>query len=146
MDRNIFETINVPLGNDDDEQSSEGEMSDEDEWIPPQVEVEELDSDDDEDSPVYATLQSVPIARSSIEQQPTNLEELNKIAPDDCNGPVDETSYDRMVLGKDKHTEWHSKPFPKSRIPRKNILKIPRNNQGWGRHHGPNGPHLYYYM
>ncbi|KAK3765335.1 hypothetical protein RRG08_006370 [Elysia crispata] len=45
MDRNIFETINVPLGDDDDDQSSEGEMSDEDEWIPPQVEVEELDNE-----------------------------------------------------------------------------------------------------
>ena len=127
MDRNIFETINVPLGDDDDDQSSEGEMSDEDEWIPPQVEVEELDSGEDEDSPVYATLQPVSIARSSTEQQPTNLGVLNEIAPDDGNGPVDETSSDRMVLGKDKQTEWHSKHFPESRTPRKNILKIPRN-------------------
>lgn len=106
MSRNLFQVFGAGTqASDESEMSDEQDLSDEDEtYVPP-----EPDPDDSyESDSSYGLDTEEPVRRP-----------ITATDPDD--------SSNKIILGKDKVTQWNTKPFPEARTPAKNLLKIPKN-------------------
>ncbi|GFO30288.1 PiggyBac transposable element-derived protein 4-like protein [Plakobranchus ocellatus] len=97
MERNLFQSLNVPLDDDDYENgnlSDEVELSDEDEWVPPCEESEDSESSDE--------------GHTYTELAPANVNivvPLDGTSNDPYEGEDATSSSNSIVLGKDKQTD-----------------------------------------
>ncbi|GFO14991.1 hypothetical protein PoB_004149600 [Plakobranchus ocellatus] len=95
MERNLFQSLNVPLDDDDYENgnlSDEVELSDEDEWVPPCEESKDSESSDE--------------GHTYTELAPANVNiavPLDGTSNDPYEGEDATSSSNSIVLGKDKH-------------------------------------------
>ena len=125
MERNIFASFSLPV--DDGPTSDESEISDEDEEWQPSIHEDvtgSMSSSSDDDDSVYTEL-----APAAINIVPT-VDSHDEIETNE----VDSEAGENNILGKDKSTVWYSKPLPEVRTPRKNVLKMPKNQTPFTAH------------